>query len=171
MFRYLARRHDRKHILRSLQRQKRIDRRAIEFGFDTCLAFAVNEAEDIHASSGELAFRKISEDRAVLLPDLAPEPLRYETDSVTFRSDITTVDEENNTFDCVVTNSGSKDHALVVFHHWYARNRYLSFSKYFSAKGITVIEATLPYHFRRGSGEYSEEQFFNANLRPYRPVD
>ncbi|RVG82184.1 alpha/beta hydrolase family protein [Sinorhizobium meliloti] len=164
MFRYLARRHDRKHILRSLQRQKRIGRRSIEFGFDTCLAFAVNEAEDIYASSGELAFRKISEAELFFSPILPPEPLKEEQNNVTFQSDITTADEENNTFECVVTNSGSKDHALVVFHHWYARNRYPSFSRYFAAKGITVIEATLPYHFSRGSDEYSEEQFFNANL-------
>ncbi|WP_457811103.1 hypothetical protein [Sinorhizobium meliloti] len=148
MFRYLARRHDRKHILRSLQRQKRTDRRSIEFGFDTRLAFAVNEAEDIYASSGELAFRKISEAELFFSPILPPEPLKEEQNSVTFQSDITTADEENNTFECVVTNSGSKDHALVVFHHWYARNRYPSFSRYFAAKGITVIEATLPYHFR-----------------------
>ncbi|RVO96337.1 abhydrolase domain-containing 18, partial [Sinorhizobium meliloti] len=78
MFRYLARRHDRKHISRSLQRQKRTDRRSIEFGFDTRLAFAVNEAEDIYASSGELAFRKISEAELFFSPILPPEPLKEE---------------------------------------------------------------------------------------------
>jgi hypothetical protein len=95
---------------------------------------------------------------------LPPEPLREEVNSVTFQSDITTEDEENNTFECVVTDSGSKGHALVVFHHWYARNRYSAFSKFFAARGITVIEATLPYHFSRGSDDHSEEKFFNANL-------
>jgi hypothetical protein len=60
MFRYLARRHDRKHILRSLQRQKRIDHRSIGFGYDASLAFAVNEAEDKCASGCELAYREIS---------------------------------------------------------------------------------------------------------------
>ena len=34
MFRYLAHRHDRKHILKSLQRQKRIAHRSIDFGYD-----------------------------------------------------------------------------------------------------------------------------------------
>ncbi|WP_245299294.1 S9 family peptidase [Sinorhizobium sp. GL28] len=164
MFRYLARRHDRKHILRSLQRQRGIHHRSIEFGYDTSLAFAINEAEDKYASSGELAFKKISDGELFFSPILPAEPLKEDKNSVTFQSDITTADKQNNTFKCVVTHSGSKDHALVVFHHWYARNRYHTFSKFFSAKGITVIEATLPYHFSRGSDEYSEEQFFNASL-------
>ncbi|MDX0500816.1 abhydrolase domain-containing 18 [Sinorhizobium medicae] len=170
MFRYLARRHDRKHIFRSLQRQKRIDHKSIEFGFDTALAFAVNETEDRYGgadryvSGGDLAFTNISDGELFFSPILPPEPLRKEENSVIFQSDITTAEEENNTFECVVTDSGSKDHALVVFHHWHARNRYHSFSKFFAAKGITVIEATLPYHFGRGSDDYSEEQFFNANL-------
>ncbi|WP_027170228.1 dienelactone hydrolase family protein [Mesorhizobium sp. WSM3224] len=164
MFRYLARRHDRNHILRSLQRQKRIGHRSIGFAYDTSLAFAVNEAGKEYASGGELALREISEGELFFSPILPPEPLREEESSVTFQSDITTADEENNTFECLVTDSGSKGHALVVFHHWYARHRYSAFSKFFAARGITVIEATLPYHFGRGSGDYSEENFFNANL-------
>ncbi|CCE98476.1 conserved hypothetical protein (plasmid) [Sinorhizobium fredii HH103] len=164
MFRYLARRHDRKHILRSLQRQKRIDHTSIGFGYDTSLAFAVNETEDRYASDGDLAFTNIADGELFFSPILPPEPLSEDKNSVTFQSDITTSDEKNNTFKCVVTDSGSKDHAIIVFHHWYARNRYPTFSKFFAARGITVIEATLPYHFDRGSDDYSEEQFFNANL-------
>ncbi|RWX59681.1 abhydrolase domain-containing 18 [Mesorhizobium sp. M4B.F.Ca.ET.089.01.1.1] len=164
MFRYLARRHDRKHILRTLQRQKRTDHRSIGFGYDTSLAFTVNEAEDKKASGRELAFRTLSEGEQFFSPVLPPEPLREEENIVIFQSDITTVDEDNNTFECVVTHSGSKDHALVVFHHWYARNRFPTFAKFFAARGITVIEATLPYHFSRGSDDYSEQKFFNANL-------
>lgn len=164
MFRYLARRHDRKHILRSLQRQKRIDHTSTGFGYDTSLAFAVNETEGRYASGGDLAFTNIADGELFFFPILPPEPLSEDKNSVTFQSDITTSDERNNVFKCVVTDSGSKDHALIVFHHWYARNRYPTFSKFFAARGITVIEATLPYHFGRGSDDYSEEQFFNANL-------
>ncbi|NTF65808.1 alpha/beta hydrolase family protein [Rhizobium rhizogenes] len=164
MFRYLARRHDRKQVLRSLQRQKRIEHRSIGFGYDAPLAFTANEAADQNASGGELAFGTLSEAEQFFSPILPPEPLREEENIVTFQSDIITADEENNTFDCVVTDSGSKGHALVVFHHWYARNRYSAFAKFFAARGITVIEATLPYHFGRGSDDYSEEKFFNANL-------
>ena len=164
MFRYLARRHDRKHILRSLHRQKRIDDSAIEFGYDTSLAFAVNETEDNSVHCRELAFEEISKGESFYSPILQPEPLSVGKNDVTFQSDITTSDEENNTFECIVTDSGSKDHALIVFHHWYARNRYSTFSKFFASRGVTVIEATLPYHFGRGSDEYAEEKLFNANL-------
>ena len=40
MFRYLARRHDRTHILKSLERQQRIGDATIEFGLDAELAFS-----------------------------------------------------------------------------------------------------------------------------------
>ena len=147
MFRHLARRHDRKHISKSLQRQKRIATRAIQFDYD-----------------GSLAFTDISEGERFFTPILPHTPIKQSDHSVTFQSDIKTADEKNNTFDCTVTNSGSKDHAIVVFHHWYARNRYPAFSKFFAAKGVTVVEATLPYHLSRRSNDYSEEQFFNADL-------
>ena len=164
MFRYLARRHDRKQILRSLQRQKRIEHRSAGFGYDASMALAVNEAEATHTSASKLAFRTLSQAEQFLSPILHPEPFREDKNIVTFQSDIATSDEENNTFDCVVTDSGSKAHALVVFHHWYARNRYSTFAKFFAARGVTVIEATLPYHFGRGSDDYSEEKFFQANI-------
>ncbi|WFU07509.1 dienelactone hydrolase family protein (plasmid) [Rhizobium sp. CB3171] len=164
MFRYLARRHDRKQVLRSLQRQKRIEHSSIGFGYDASLAFAVDEAGDQNASGAELALGTLSETEQFFSPILPSEPLREEKNTVTFQSDIITADEENNTFECVITDSGSKGHALVVFHHWYARHRYSAFAKFFAARGITVIEATLPYHFGRGSDDYSEERFFNASL-------
>jgi hypothetical protein len=163
MFRYLARRHDRKHILRTLQRQKRTDHKSIGFGYDASLAFAVSEAED-KSASGELMFRTLSEGERFFSPILPPEPLRQQENIVVFQSDIRTIDEDNNMFECVVTDGGSKDHALVVFHHWYARNRFSTFARFFAARGVTVVEATLPYHFSRGSDDYSEEKFFNANL-------
>jgi pimeloyl-ACP methyl ester carboxylesterase len=164
MFRYLAHRYDRKHILKSLQRQKRLAHRSVEFNYEASLAGMASDIESNFAIGEDLAFRTISEGELFFSPILPPEPLRAEADSVTFQSDIETPDEENNSFECVVKDSGSKDHALVVFHHWYARSRYQRFSAYFAARGITVIEATLPYHFSRGSDDYSEEKFFNANL-------
>ncbi|MET3595176.1 hypothetical protein ABID26_004588 [Mesorhizobium shonense] len=163
MFRYLARRHDRKYILRTLQRQRRTDHRSIGFGYDASLAFAVNEAEDRYAS-GELTFTELSKGERFFSPILPSEPLNEKGNIVLFQSDITSIDDDNNTFECRVTGGGSKEHALVVFHHWYARNRFSKFARFFAARGITVVEATLPYHFSRGSDDYSEEKFFNANL-------
>lgn len=164
MFRFLAARHDRKHVLRSVQRQKRIAYKAIEFKDDPSLAFAVNVAEGHYTKGGELDSMSISEAELFFSPLLPAEPLDISDNKIIFQSDISTEDNKNNTFECIVSNSGSKKHAVVVFHHWYARNRYKSFSKYFKSRGITVIEATLPYHFSRGSDDYSEEKFFNANL-------
>jgi hypothetical protein len=52
MFRYLARRYDRKHILRSLERQRRIHDKAIPFFHDGSDEFVFNEI-----SEGEVFFR------------------------------------------------------------------------------------------------------------------
>ena len=147
MFRRIAYNHDRKHIEKSLKRQASIA--------DANIAFDNGERFD---------FSSISEGEDFFAPILPAEPLSVEGNRVVFQSDITTESTRNNTFECVVTDSGSKDHVIVVFHHWYARNRYQTFSKYFARRGVTVVEATLPYHFARGSDDHSEENFLNANI-------
>lgn len=147
MFRYLAGRYDRKNIRRSLTRQKRIEHRAISFRFDDSFAFrTIPEAEKFFEPLGPAA------------------PLVEEAGRVVFTSDIQSDDEKNNEFECLIADSGSKGHALVVFHHWYARSRYPAFSKFFASRGITVVEATLPFHFGRASDEFSEEKLLNADL-------
>lgn len=163
MFRYLARHHDRKHIKRSLQRQEQISKSAIGFAHDTSLAFAVNEPV-VEDGDHDLAVTTLCETEAFFTPLLPAEPIYQDAHRVIFESDIKTSDEKNNVFECVVTESGAKDHALVVFHHWYSRNRYTAFSRYFAKRGMTVVEATLPYHFSRGSNDRSEEQLFNASI-------
>lgn len=163
MFRYLAHRHDRQQVSRSLQRQQRISHKAIGFAHEAPLAFAIDEAEAAEIDR-DLAFTNLSEAERFFAPILPAEPIREGARSVTFESDIKTSDAKNDVFECVITDSGSKEHALVVFHHWYARNRYSRFAKFFAARGITVIEATLPYHFDRGADDYSEEKFFSASL-------
>ncbi|RYG97941.1 MAG: abhydrolase domain-containing 18 [Alphaproteobacteria bacterium] len=163
MFRYLARRHDRIQVSRSLQRQKNISHRVLGFAHEASLAFAIDEAE----ASGvdrDLDFTQLEEAERFFAPIMHAVPITQDERSVTFESDIKTSDAKNNGFECVITDSGSKDHALVVFHHWYARNRYSTFAKFFAVRGITVIEATLPYHFDRAMDDYSEEKFFNASL-------
>lgn len=66
-----------------------------------------------------------------------------------FPSAISTDIAENNIVCAKVTESDSREHALVVFHHWNAtaRNRHLA--QYFSRRGITVVEIAMPYHFER----------------------
>lgn len=163
MFRYVALHHDRKHISRSLERQRRIAHRSVPFAYDYGLAFAEDEA-DYDQEINEIAHTLISEGERFYSPLLPAEPLDEKAGTVRFRSDITTSDENNNTFECIVSDSGSRDHALLVFHHWYARQRYTAFAKFFASRGITVVEATLPYHFGRGTDDVSEEQFFSASL-------
>lgn len=163
MFRYLARRHDRLQVSRSLQRQKSISHRVRGFAHEASLAFAIDEAE----ASGvdhDLDFTQLEAAERFFAPIKPAVPVTQDERSVTFESDIKTSDAKNNVFECAITESGSKDHALVVFHHWYARNRYSTFAQFFAARGIAVIEATLPYHFDRATDDYSEEKFFNASL-------
>jgi esterase/lipase len=163
MFHYWAAKHERTNLARSLERQKRIADKNIEFGWNTSLAFAVRDCEDnlldfLRLSSHEMA------EGYYFSPMLEPKPCASGEGYVIFQSDLATGSEKNDEFKCVITDGGSKDHALVVFHHWYARNRYSSFAKFFASRGITVVEATLPYHFERGSDDCSEENFFNANV-------
>lgn len=66
-----------------------------------------------------------------------------------FPSDMTTDTDENNVVCAKITESGSLDHALVVFHHWNARARNGQIAKFFSQRGVTVVEIAMPYHFER----------------------
>jgi dienelactone hydrolase len=134
---------------RSLERQRRTGHTTIPFNKD---------------SADDLVFSEVSKVEEFFAPILPAVTIGEGPNRIQFQSDISTEDEDNNTFECVVTESGAKDNALVVFHHWYARNRYPAFARYFARNGITVVEATLPYHFGRASSEYSEERFFNADL-------
>jgi len=77
MFRYLARLHDRKHTLKSLQRQERIKSETIAFADEAALAFAVNEAEGVY-SSGRLEVTRLDEDEQFYSPILPAVPLQEE---------------------------------------------------------------------------------------------
>ena len=66
-----------------------------------------------------------------------------------FPSDVLTDIDENNVVCAKITESGSLDHALVVFHHWNARTRNGQIARFFSRRGVTVIEIAMPYHFER----------------------
>lgn len=164
MFRYLARRHDRKHIFRSIKRQERMADRSIDFAYDAHRAFMIDESDKYYDSDSQLAFTDIEKGEKFFAALSPGKPLLELNGMAIFESDIKTETIQNNQFDCVISDSGLKEHAIVVFHHWYARNRYTAFSRFFAARGITVIEVTLPYHFNRGSDDGSEEKLFNANL-------
>lgn len=172
MFRYMARRHDRKHILTSLKRQKRIGHKSIGFGLDAELVFSASAAEGKYVDINDWAYTNISKGEEFFRPKSSHKPLIEDGNRLVFTSDIETEDAENNTFECVITKGKpqrnwmviSKKRAIVVFHHWYARSRYERFAKFFASRGITVIEATLPHHFSRGNDDHSEEKFLSASL-------
>jgi hypothetical protein len=66
-----------------------------------------------------------------------------------FPSDISTDIEENNVVWAKITESGSFDQAMVIFHHWNASARNRLIANFFSRFGITVVEIAMPYHFER----------------------
>ena len=84
---------------------------------------------------------------------------------IKFPSGISTEIEENNVVWAKVTESGSFDHALVVFHHWNASSRNRQIANFFSRRGITVVEIALPYHFERSRpGSSHADYMLSPNL-------
>lgn len=66
-----------------------------------------------------------------------------------FPSDMSTDVEENNIVWAKITESGSFDRVMVVFHHWNATARNYQIANFFAQRGITVVEIAMPYHFER----------------------
>ncbi|PCK84366.1 dienelactone hydrolase-related enzyme [Rhizobium sophoriradicis] len=84
---------------------------------------------------------------------------------IKFPSDVVTDVDENNVVWAKITESGSFDHALVIFHHWNASARSGQIAKFFSQRGITVIEIAMPYHFERSRpGSLYADYILSANL-------
>jgi dienelactone hydrolase len=94
-------------------------------------------------------------DQAVVDPTFFHEPSGscdgFERDGewLKFPSDISTDVGANNVVWAKITESGSLDQAMVIFHHWNARARNRLIAKFFSRCGITVVEIAMPYHFER----------------------
>lgn len=82
-----------------------------------------------------------------------------------FPSDIVTDTAENNIVWAKITESGSLRQAMVVFHHWNARTRNRQIAKFFSKRGITVVEIAMPYHFERSRpGSAHADYMLSPNL-------
>lgn len=82
-----------------------------------------------------------------------------------FPSAISTDIEENNVVWAKITESGSLDHAMVVFHHWNATARSPQIASFFSRCGITVVEIAMPYHFERSRpGSTHADYMLSPNL-------
>lgn len=82
-----------------------------------------------------------------------------------FPSVISTDIEENNVVWAKITESGSFEQAMVIFHHWNARARNHLIAKFFSRRSITVVEIAMPYHFERSRpGSLHADYMLSPNL-------
>lgn len=84
---------------------------------------------------------------------------------LTFRSDISTDVEDNNVVWSRISESGSKSQALIVFHHWNATRRNDQLARFFSRRGITVVEIAMPYHLERSRpGSHYADYMLSGSL-------
>ncbi|NTG64807.1 RcgR family putative quorum lactone hydrolase [Rhizobium rhizogenes] len=82
-----------------------------------------------------------------------------------FPSGMSTDVEENNVVWAKITESGSFDQVMVIFHHWNASARNQQIASFFSKRGITVVEIAMPYHFeRRRPGSAHADYMLSPNL-------
>ncbi|CAM5333663.1 hypothetical protein ATER59S_00008 [Aquamicrobium terrae] len=110
-------------------------------------------------------------DQAVADPAFFDEPGGNDPDFerhgewLKFPSDISTDVEENNVVWAKITDSGSFDQALVIFHHWNAGARNRRIANFFAKRGTTVVEIALPYHFERSRpGSLHADYMLSANI-------
>lgn len=108
-------------------------------------------------------------DQAVADPTFFDEPggndFERQGEWLTFPSDISTDVAENNVVWVKISDSGSFDQALVIFHHWNASSWNRQLARFFSKRGITVAEIAMPYHFQRSRpGSSHADYMLSANL-------
>jgi len=110
-------------------------------------------------------------DQAVADPTFFDEPggndqsFERQGEWLTFPSDISTDVAENNVVWAKITESGSFDQAMVIFHHWNALSWNRRIASFFSKRRITVVEIAMPYHFQRSRpGSSHADYMLSANL-------
>jgi pimeloyl-ACP methyl ester carboxylesterase len=82
-----------------------------------------------------------------------------------FPSEIVTDVDKNNTVWAKITEGGSGDQVLVIFHHWNASARNRQIAEFFSRRGIAVAEIAMPYHFERSRpGALYADYMLSSNL-------
>ncbi|ANH08509.1 RcgR family putative quorum lactone hydrolase [Shinella sp. HZN7] len=98
-------------------------------------------------------------------PDASDHSFELRDGWLTFPSDVATDVAENNIVWAKITESGKRDRALVIFHHWNAKRRNRQIAGFLSSRGITVIEIAMPYHFERSRpGSLYADYMLSANL-------
>jgi dienelactone hydrolase len=98
-------------------------------------------------------------------PSESLEDFQRDGEWVKFPSDVTTDVEQNNIVWAEISESGSFDQAMVVFHHWNATARNGQIAKFLSRHGITVVAIAMPFHFeRRRPSSLHADYMLSANL-------
>ncbi|RWB10858.1 MAG: dienelactone hydrolase-related enzyme [Mesorhizobium sp.] len=98
-------------------------------------------------------------------PSVSDQGFERQDGWLKFPSDISTDIEQNNVVSAKITESGSFDQAMVIFHHWNAGARNRQIANFFSHRGITVVEIAMPYHFERSRpGSVHADYMLSPNL-------
>lgn len=113
------------------------------------LAFPASQGAANMAEFEASAAEAVADSASFYSPDDTAPPARWEDGWLSFPSSISTETPENNTVRAKVTEAGSSDHALIVFHHWNATSRNAQLARFFAWRGFTVVEIAMPYHLER----------------------
>ncbi|MBM3603262.1 MAG: abhydrolase domain-containing 18 [Alphaproteobacteria bacterium] len=136
------------------------------FVLDAQLAFPSLEKEDIGIDDFcDLAELATADSAFFDEPTGSDLNFEWQNGWIEFPSGVLTDTAENNLVRAKVTESRSTHQALIVFHHWNASARYGQIAKFFSRRGITVVEIAMPYHFERSrpASRYAD-YMLSANL-------
>lgn len=164
MLDFVTRRYDKKSALNSISRQSTGGERMLPFGYSTSLAFARSGLDNTYSeflkySNAELAKGNYFD------AFIQWQEINRDGNRIIFQSDIKTDHDANNNVVCVYDRCERADHAVVVVNHWFARDRYPGFARYFNSRGMSVVQVPLPYHFeRRLDGPLGEQRALSADL-------
>jgi pimeloyl-ACP methyl ester carboxylesterase len=122
---------------------------ATDLLLDAGRAFSDAEGADSLEELCVLADLAVSDPGFYDEPGRSAQGFKRHDEWLTFPSEIATDVDENNTVWAKITESGSRDKVLVIFHHWNASARQRQIAGLFSKRGITVVEIAMPYHFER----------------------
>lgn len=138
---------------------------ATPFVLDSCLAFPAEKRVETIEEFCALADQALSDSSFFDEPGVSDDGFAMRDGWLKFPSDISTDVEENNIVWAKVTESGSLNQALVIFHHWNASRRNRQIAKILSWLGITTVEIAMPYHLERSRpGSLYAEDMLSSNL-------
>lgn len=140
-------------------------KKATVFALDSRLAFPAEKSVETIEEFCALVEQSLSDSSFYDEPGECHRDFAVRDGWLKFPSGISTDVEENNFVWAKVTESGSLNHALVIFHHWNASRRNRQIAKFFSRRGITTVEIAMPYHLERSRpGSLYAEDMLSSNL-------